>query len=94
MPERKFCSVPVLYTKPNCPWCEAALQFFSNHNITIIVCDVQASQADFEAMVQISGQRKTPTLKYGAFVVSDFSVEELKQALESDPQVKAALGIP
>ncbi len=43
-------------------------------------------------MTEISGQSLTPTLEFGEFVVADFSVEELIDALEQVPEVKQQLG--
>jgi glutaredoxin len=84
---------PILYIKKGCPWCSEALAFFSQRGVALDVRDVNASEAAMRRMVEISGQTKTPTFEYGAFVVADFSVKEFLDQLEQAPEVKKELGL-
>jgi glutaredoxin 3 len=84
---------PILYIKPGCPWCSAALAYFSEHGIELDVRNVNASEADMRRMVEISGQSKTPTFEYGDFVVADFSVDEFLAKLARAPEVQRELGL-
>lgn len=85
-------NTPILYVKPGCPWCRAALAFFSQHGVEVQVRDVLADPAALRRMVEVSGQTLTPTFEYGEFIVADFSVEEFTDELELVPEIKKALG--
>lgn len=82
-----------LYVKPGCPWCEDALAYFRQHEVSVEVIDVLADRQAYERMIEISGQSKTPTLVYGAFYCADFDLRELEAALSRHPRVQEALGL-
>lgn len=84
---------PILYIKPGCPWCREAKAYFDQHGISIDIHDVLQSRQSMERMLEVSGQTLTPTLEYGDFVVADFSVDELIDALAEHPEVRHDLGI-
>ena len=86
-------SKPILYIKSQCPWCKDALAFFKGHNIALDIRDVLENPSDMSDMQSISGQKFTPTFVFGDCIISDFSVEEFKTAIESYPEKKASLGI-
>jgi monothiol glutaredoxin len=86
-------SKPILYIKPGCPWCRAALDFFAAQGLALDVRDVIASQPDREHMLKISGQTRTPTFEYGSFVVADFSVDEFLAKLAQAPAIQCELGL-
>lgn len=90
----KFMSdkTPILFIKPGCPWCRAALSFFSQHGVEVEVRDVTANSQNMRRMVEISGQSMTPTFEFGEFIVADFSVEEFLDAIEQVPEIKRVLG--
>jgi glutaredoxin 3 len=83
---------PILYIKPGCPWCRAALSFFSQHGVEVEVCDVASNNQNMQRMVEISGQSLTPTFEFGEFVVADFSVEEFQDAIAQVPEIAQQLG--
>jgi hypothetical protein len=70
-----------MYVKEGCPWCQAAREYFARHGLSV------------DELRQVSGQELTPTLKYGDFVVKDFSVEEFEAALNASPAIKSELGL-
>lgn len=84
---------PILYIKPGCPWCREAVAYFQHHGVDYDVRDVTRSTADYQRMIEISGQTLTPTLEYDDFIVADFSVDELIDALNECPEVRAGLGL-
>lgn len=84
---------PILFIKPGCPWCRAAMAFFQQHGVAVDIRDVLSNREDFQRMVEVSGQALTPTLEYDDFVVPDFSTDELLYALEQRPDVKTRLGL-
>ncbi|MDX2110851.1 MAG: glutaredoxin family protein [Verrucomicrobiota bacterium] len=86
-------SLPILYIKRGCPWCREATAFFSQHGIALDVRDVNENKAAMARMIDISGQSLTPTFEYGEFIVADFSVDELLDELEQNPEVKKDLGL-
>jgi len=84
---------PNLYIKEYCPWCKAARAFFAEKGLSLNIKDVEKDPAAFQRMIEISGQRLTPTFEYGNFVVKDFSVDEFKAALDKNPETTKALGL-
>ncbi len=89
MPKRHL---PILYIKRGCPWCREAMSFFSRNGIELDVKDIQASPANLQRMVEVSGQSLTPTFEYDDFIVADFSVDEFMDQLSQVPEVKKKLG--
>ncbi len=85
---------PILYIKRGCPWCRDAMSFFQKHAVEVDLRDVNLSAQNMQRMIEVSGQTKTPTLEFGDFIVPDFSVEELTDALDEEPEVRLALGLP
>lgn len=83
----------LLYIKPTCPWCHEALEFFKEHKVDIQVVDITADAGSRDRLQEISRQGRVPTLQYGEFVVADFGIEELLDALEKAPDIKKAIGL-
>lgn len=84
---------PILYIKRGCSWCREAVAWFQQHGVDVDLKDVNISRANLQRMVEVSGQTLTPTLEYGDFVVADFSVDELIDALAEAPEIRRELGI-
>jgi len=84
---------PILYVKAGCPWCRDALSFFNRQGVELDVRDVSVNQKFMDAMVQESGQTKTPTFVYEDFMVADFDVDEFVSEIEEFPEVRQKLGI-
>lgn len=85
---------PILYIKPGCPWCREAVAYLQRHGVDYDVRDVTRSSADYHRMIEVSGQTLTPTLEFGEFIVADFSVDELIDALNEAPEARLDLGFP
>jgi glutaredoxin len=69
---------PTLYVKTGCPWCEEALEFLDKHKIAYDKVTVSGNQKAFDAMVQLSGQTKAPTMDWDGEVLADFGAAELE----------------
>ncbi len=71
-----------LYVKTWCPWCIDAIKWLTAHGYPFEQIDVLASKAGYDRMIEISGQRKTPTLELDSGeVLPDFDVRQLEKFL-------------
>lgn len=70
-----------LYVKTWCPWCIRAKAFLDAEGYRYQEIDVEANREDYAEMIQLSGQRLTPTLVVGDKVLPDFGPEELRDFL-------------
>lgn len=67
-----------LYVKTWCPWCVAAREWLDSHSYRYELVDVEANRADYDEMIRVSGQSKTPTLLLAdGKMLPDFGPEEL-----------------
>jgi glutaredoxin len=72
-----------LYVKVWCPWCVRAQEWLDAHGYRYEVVDVEKKRADYDEMIQLSGQRLTPTLVTAdGAVLPDFGPEELEKFFE------------
>lgn len=72
-----------LYVKTWCPWCVMAQEWLDARGYSYELLDVEGKAADYEEMIRLSGQRRTPTLVTGGGeVLPDFGPEELAVFLE------------
>jgi glutaredoxin len=70
-------SLPVLYLKPGCPWCDEVVDFLKRKGIEVRTRIVSGDRAAMQEMVELSGQTKAPTMDWHGDVLADFGVEEL-----------------
>lgn len=70
-------SLPVLYIKLGCSWCDDAVDFLERKKIEVETKVVSGDRAMMAEMVEISGQKKAPTLDWHGDVLADFGVDEL-----------------
>ena len=68
---------PLLYVKTGCPWCEEVLDFLDRRGIAYQKITVTGNPAAMQAMVDLSGQSKAPTMDWNGEVLADFGVDEL-----------------
>jgi glutaredoxin 3 len=67
-----------LYVKVWCPWCVSAREWLDSRGYKYQLIDVEANRADYDTMIQLSGQSKTPTLVTAdGKVLPDFGPDEL-----------------
>ncbi len=67
-----------LYIKTWCPWCVSAREWLDARGYRYEPVDVEASRADYDKMITLSGQSKTPTLVLDdGRMLPDFGPDEL-----------------
>jgi glutaredoxin 3 len=67
-----------LYVKTWCPWCVSAREWLDTRGYRYELIDVEAKRADYDQMIALSGQAKTPTLvTVEGKVLPDFGPDEL-----------------
>jgi glutaredoxin 3 len=70
-------SLPILYIKPGCPWCDDVVEYLQKEKIEVQTLNVSRDREAMQEMVELSGQTKAPTLDWHGEVLADFGVEEL-----------------
>ena len=70
-------TVPLLYIKPGCPWCEEAMEYLDSREIAYKKIIVSGNPDAMQELVDLSGQSKTPTMDWNGEVLADFGVDEL-----------------
>lgn len=70
-------SLPILYIKRGCPWCDEVVDYLKRKNITVKTVIVSGNPAAMKEMVDLSGQTKAPTMDWQGEVLADFGVDEL-----------------
>ena len=70
-------SLPILYIKPGCPWCDDVVDYFTRKRIEVETVVVSGNPDAMREMVGLSGQSKAPTMDWHGDVLADFGVEEL-----------------
>ena len=70
-------SLPIVYVKTGCPWCEEVLEFLEGRRIPFQKVTVTGNRETMDAMVALSGQSKAPTMDWNGEVLADFGVDEL-----------------
>ena len=86
-------SKPKLFVKEGCPWCIDALSYFKSKSIDLEIIEVRNDPKRMKELLEISGQSKTPTLQNGDFVVADFDIQELEDAMAQNPDESKKLGL-
>ena len=71
-----------LYVKTWCPWCVMAQQWLDAHGYKYELIDVERSRSNYQEMIDLSGQRLTPTLAVADQVLPDFGPDELADFLK------------
>jgi len=70
-------SLPILYIKPGCPWCDDVVEFLQRKRIEVKTVVVSGNPEAMREMVALSGQTKAPTMDWHGEVLADFGVDEL-----------------
>lgn len=76
-------AIPVLYSKPGCPWCSQAREVLVRRGVAFVEKNVLADAAAFGQMRLISGQTAAPVLKMADKILADFGAEELEPFLDA-----------
>ena len=70
-------SLPLLYIKPGCPWCDEVTEYLEKRKIEIETIVVSGNRGAMNEMIALSGQSKAPTMDWHGDVLADFGVDEL-----------------
>ena len=70
-------SLPTLYVKTSCPWCDEVIEYLDAKKIAYRKVVVSGNREAMQEMVQLSGQSKAPTLDWHGEILADFGVDEL-----------------
>lgn len=70
-------TLPILYVKRGCPWCQEAIEFLDEHGIGYRLKEVTTDPTAADEMKRKSGQMKAPTLDWDGKVLADFGTDEL-----------------
>lgn len=70
-------TLPILYVKTGCPWCEEVLDYLDTRGIGYQKVTVSGDREAMQRMIDLSGQSKAPTMDWGGEVLADFGVDEL-----------------
>ena len=70
-------SLPILYIKPGCPWCDEVVYFLDRKKIAVKTVVVSGNREAMQEMIDLSGQSKAPTMDWHGEVLADFGVDEL-----------------
>ena len=68
---------PIIYVKTGCPWCDDVLDYFEEKELPYEKVTVSGNREAMQAMVDLSGQSKAPTMDWDGEVLADFGVDEL-----------------
>ena len=72
-------SLPILYIKHGCPWCEDVVEYLERKKIEVDTRVVSNDRAAMQEMIDLSGQSKAPTMDWDGEVLADFGDDELVQ---------------
>jgi glutaredoxin 3 len=75
-------TIPTLYIKGGCPWCDEAENYLQAKGIKYNKIDVRSDSAAFDKMIELSGQSKAPTLEWDDEVLADFGTDQLEAFLQ------------
>ncbi len=70
-------TLPILYIKRGCPWCDEVVEYLDRKNIEVQIFNVSGDREAMLEMVAFSGQSKAPTMDWNGELLADFGVEEL-----------------
>lgn len=76
-------SLPKLYIKPGCPWCDEAVDFLRKKKIAVEKVVVSGNPAAMREMQDLTGQSKAPSLDWHGEVLADFGLDELVPFLQN-----------
>ena len=70
-------TIPKIYVKTGCPWCEEVLEFMDAKGVPYTRVVVSGNREAMYEMIALSGQSKAPTMDWDGEVLEDFGVDEL-----------------
>ena len=70
-----------IYSTPSCTYCQAAKEFFKEHNAAYTEVDVASNIEERKNMIQISGQMGVPVIEIDGAVIVGFNQELLLEKI-------------
>jgi len=70
-----------IYSTPVCHFCQAAKEFFSEHNVTYTEFNVAADADKRQEMIEMTGQMGVPVIRINDDVVVGFDEDKVKELL-------------
>jgi len=70
-----------IYSTPSCLWCQAAKDFFKNHNIPFEDIDVSQNEQAAQEMIEKSGQMGVPVIEIDDKIIKGFDKPSLIELL-------------
>lgn len=71
-----------IYSTPVCHFCQAAKEFFNEHNVEFTEFDVASDQEKRQEMIEMTGQMGVPVIRIEDDVVVGFDEAKVKELLE------------
>jgi glutaredoxin len=67
-----------LFIKPDCPWCDEAIEWLTGHGISFVTLDVIRDAAARAEMLALTRQTKAPSIDVDDHILADFGADELE----------------
>jgi glutaredoxin 3 len=71
-----------IYSTPVCHFCQAAKEFFQEHNVEYTEHDVASDAEKRTQMIEMTGQMGVPVIQIGEDVVIGFDEDKVKELLK------------
>jgi len=72
----------IVYTAPNCPWCDRVKEFLAGKKAKFKEINVAENEKAAKEMMQKSGQMGVPVTDIGGKIVVGFNESQLKKLLK------------
>jgi glutaredoxin-like YruB-family protein len=70
-----------IYSAPNCPWCQLAKEFLSEHQIPFEDIDVSQNEAALNEMISKTNQMGVPVIDIDGQIIIGFDKNRLMELL-------------
>lgn len=70
-----------IYSTPVCHYCQAAKEYFKEHNVAFTEHDVASDTDKRQEMIEMTGQMGVPVIRIGDDVVIGFDQEKVAELL-------------
>ena len=72
-----------IYSTPVCHFCQAAKDYFKEHNVEYTEHDVATDAEKRQEMIDMTGQMGVPVIRIGDDVVIGFDEDKVKELLDA-----------
>jgi len=66
-----------LFVKPWCPWCQEAEAWLRERGVRYERLDVTSDQKALQEMIDLTGQRRAPSIEVEGKILADFDTDQL-----------------